>query len=279
MKTILIQGGTDGMGRSLADYYLIKGYQVIIIGHSNEKGNQFLQFAKDHGAINRATFIQADLSLLSENKRVVDEVNNLVTKLDTVFFFAANQSFRPNAIRTSDGFEHTFALYYLSRFVLSYGLTPLLEKANEPTIFNVAAPGMKGDVQWNNLQFFDSFESFKAMQHGSRLNDLWAVKYSNEHPSIRTILYNPWLVSTTGSATSQKNRFMQFLLSIMYKFIGKTPAEAAEQILQVIEQPYSNGLYAFIKEKPVDLSMSTFDSENSELLYTETKKLLSTQNL
>jgi hypothetical protein len=34
----------------------------------------------------------------------------------------------------------------MSRFVLSYGLTPLLEKAGEPTIVNIATLGMKGDV-------------------------------------------------------------------------------------------------------------------------------------
>lgn len=275
MKTILIQGGTDGMGRSLADYYLIKGYNVIIVGHSKEKGDNFLQFAKDKGAIKRATFIQADLSLISENNRVIYEIKKLVDKLDIIFFFAANQGFRPNVIKTSEGFEHTFALYYLSRFILSYELTPLLEKSDEPTIINVAAPGMKGDVQWNNLQFFDSFESFKAMQHGSRLNDLWAVKYSKENSSIRTILYNPWLVSTTGSSISQKNKFMQLLMSIMYKLIGKTPEEAAQQIRQVIEQPYSRGLYAFIKEKPVDILINTFNSKNAETLYKETQKLLS----
>lgn len=274
MKTILIQGGTDGMGRVLADHYLINGYNVIIVGHSEEKGNTFIQFAKAKGLIKHATFIRADLSLISENNRVIDEVKNLVDKLDIILFFAANQGYRPKAIRTSEGFEHTFALYYLSRYILSYGLTPLLEKGDEPTILNIAAPGMKGNVQWNNLQFLHSFESFKAMQHGSRLNDLWAVKYSKEHPSVRTILYNPWLVSTAGSAVSQKNKFMKFLMSIMYKLIGKTPEEAAQQILQVIEQPYATGLSAFIKEKPVDLSMNTFNTENAERLYAETQNLL-----
>jgi len=63
-------------------------------------------------------------------------------------------------------------------------------------------------------------------------------------------------------------------MSIMHKFIGKTPEEAAQQIRQVIEQPYSSGLYAFIKEKSVDLSMNTFNSRNSEILYIETQKLL-----
>lgn len=133
---------------------------------------------------------------------------------------------------------------------------------------------MKGDIQWNNLQFFHSFKSFKAMQHGSRLNNLWVVKFSKEHPSIQTIIYNPWLISTTASAISQKNKFMQSLISIMCKFIGKTPEESAQQIRQIIEQPYSRGLYAFIKEKPIDLSMNAFNPNNSEILYEETQKLL-----
>ncbi len=275
MKTILIQGGTDGMGRALADDFLKKGNEVIIVGYSQEKGKQFLQFAKQHNATKRATFIQADLSLVSENERVINEVAAKVNKLDKVFFFAANQGFRKEPNKTKDGFEHTFALYYISRFILSYGLAPLLEKSDEPIVFNVSAPGMKGNIQWDNLQLFHSFESFKAMRNGSRLNDLLAVKFAKTHSSIRTILYNPWLVRTTGSSVAFGNRMLKAFMAIMYKFKGKTVEEAILPIIQLVEQPFSQGLTAYIKGKPIDLSMDTYNPLNADRLHEATLKLLS----
>lgn len=67
MKTILISGGTDGMGRALPMHYPEHGDAVIIAGRFPEKGKRFLADAADMGTAERATFIQADLSLMSEN--------------------------------------------------------------------------------------------------------------------------------------------------------------------------------------------------------------------
>jgi len=208
--------------------------------------------------------------LVSENERVINEVAAKVNKLDNVFFFAANQGFRKEPIKTKDGFEHTFALYYIS-----YGLAPLLEKSDEPIVFNVSPPGMKGNIQWDNLQLFLSFESFKAMRNGSRLNDLLAVKFVKTHSSIRTILYNPWLVRTNGSSVAFGNRMLKAFMTIMYKFKGKTVEEAILPIIQLVEQPFSQGLTAYIKGKSIDLSMDTYNPLNADRLHEATLKLLS----
>ncbi len=37
MKTILITGGTDGMGKGVAMHFLKKGDRVIVVGSSSEK--------------------------------------------------------------------------------------------------------------------------------------------------------------------------------------------------------------------------------------------------
>lgn len=34
MKTILVTGGTDGVGRGVADHFLKKGDRVIVVGSS-----------------------------------------------------------------------------------------------------------------------------------------------------------------------------------------------------------------------------------------------------
>lgn len=103
-------------------------------------------------------------------------------------FCAASQKYKKTYSETQEGFELTFGLYYLSRYILSYGLKECLEKAENPVIMNVCAPGMKGTVNWDDLQNKNNFESNKVKYHGSRLNDLLGVAFA-ENDTVRKIKY------------------------------------------------------------------------------------------
>lgn len=62
MKTILVTGGTSGIGKALAMRFLKRGDRVIAIGSSSANGAVFCQDAHRLGAGNRAVFMQANLS-------------------------------------------------------------------------------------------------------------------------------------------------------------------------------------------------------------------------
>ena len=76
MKTILITGGTSGIGKGIAMNYLIRGYRVIVIGSSSANGDAFYKEATRLGAEERAVFLQANLSLIEENKRIIKEIKS-----------------------------------------------------------------------------------------------------------------------------------------------------------------------------------------------------------
>lgn len=50
MKTLVIAGGTDGIGGALAEYALKRGDTVVVIGRNPEKGGRFLGSARAAGA-------------------------------------------------------------------------------------------------------------------------------------------------------------------------------------------------------------------------------------
>jgi NAD(P)-dependent dehydrogenase (short-subunit alcohol dehydrogenase family) len=175
MKTILITGGANGIGKGIAMYYLEQGHQVIAVGSSIANGDAFLYQAKQAGAEKRAFYIQADLSLLEENKRIVNDIKNHFPIVDTLILCAAKHN--KEYVETSEGYESTFALAYLSRFVICYGLKDCLEKSDGPVILNICGTGMKGDENWNDLQHKNIFDAMKVMMHGSRLNDLLGVAF------------------------------------------------------------------------------------------------------
>ncbi|GAA3410786.1 SDR family NAD(P)-dependent oxidoreductase [Paenibacillus hodogayensis] len=275
MKTILVTGGSDGIGKGVAMHLLRSGNQVIVVGSSATKGRSFLNEAKQIGAGERATFLQANLSLVSENKRVIEEVQTRFASLDSVIFCATSHTTREQLTETEEGFEFNFALSYLSRFVLSFGLKEMLEKAAKPVIVNVCAPGMNGTVNLEDIQNKRNYNGAKIKYHGSRLNDLLGVAFSDlNYGKIKYVLFNPWAVQTKGYLDSIKNPINKALARVAFKLIGKPVEKAVLPIIDHIEAPPAQKLSAYIQRKEVSLSKNTFNLDNAHQLYQKTLHLM-----
>jgi len=70
VKTILVTGGANGLGKGVALHCLKKGDRVVVVGSSKANGDSFCDEARQLDAADRAFFIQADLILVKENQRV-----------------------------------------------------------------------------------------------------------------------------------------------------------------------------------------------------------------
>ena len=236
MKTMLITGGTDGIGKGMALHYLTKGYDVIAVGSSINKGERLLEDARNMGKESQLTFIQADLSLVKENLRVVKLVSDKVDALDGLVLCAASLKPQKSYTETQEHFEFTFALYYLSRYVLCYQLKNLLEKAKSPVIINVCAPGMSGKVNWDDIQMQHNYNGQNAQFHGSRLNDLLGVSFTQKDnvKKVSYLLFNPMAARTPGAAKmGEGNPFMKLTMKLYYKFCGKDVSEIVKIIDEV----------------------------------------------
>lgn len=276
MKTILITGGTDGIGKGIAKHLLENGDSVIVIGSSEEKGEQFLDELAETGAEHRAFFYQADLSLIEENKRIVREISTRFDYLDGIILSANTHSIRDNIVETEDGLEFGFALAYMSRFLLSYGFRNLLVKSENPIIINICAPGMKGTVDLEDIQNRTHYNGAKQKYHGSRLNDLLGVSFTenNIENNIKYVLFNPWAVRTKAIFESIHNPVSRGFTKFMFLLIGRDVYTATLPLLDLVTTPPESKLSAFIQKKKVDLSKATFDEENARELYLQTVKLL-----
>nr|BFF25143.1 hypothetical protein GCM10025732_31080 [Glycomyces mayteni] len=177
MKTVVITGGTSGIGEALARACLERGARVIAVAPDPAKGRRLLDAAARTGAGGRAEFIAADLSLVSENRRVIAAIGDVCDSLDALVLCA--RYFRSRRAVTAEGFEHHFALYYLSRYLLGYGLADLMDRAKAPVVVNVAGPGVgPPGVRWDDLELERGYDGWTAMSQGGRLNDLLGVSYA-----------------------------------------------------------------------------------------------------
>lgn len=153
----------------------------------------------------------------------------------------------------------------------------MLEKAENPIIINVAAPGMKGPVYWEDLQMKENYDGQKAQFHGSRLNDLLGVWFCEKDLSkkIKYILFNPMAARTSGAKKmAGESGFMKVMMNFYYKFMGKDVDEIVDIINSDIEKTVKTGLSAYKLDQQVDLSMDTFELSNAEKLNRYTENLL-----
>ncbi|GAA0954595.1 MULTISPECIES: SDR family NAD(P)-dependent oxidoreductase [Streptomyces violaceusniger group] len=272
MKTLVVSGGTSGIGEALAHTYLKRGDQVVVIGPHPEKGRIFLATAEELGAGERAFFLPADLSLVSENKRIIEDIRENFPAVDALVLCA--RFFRSSRRVTSEGFEHNFALYYLSRFLLGNGLLDLLEKAPDPVIVNVAGPGVEaGQIHWDDLGLERGYDGWDAMFQGGKLNNLLGVSFSLQRPGHRTryVLDFPG-----GTATGFAGEFDPATAAHVKEMLRfAKPVEAGiTPIVAAIDSPPTEPLSAFFEGRRLDLRHHSFDPEDARRLDAVTRELL-----
>lgn len=190
-SVIVISGGTDGMGRALALARAERGDQVLALGSNPAKGRQLIAEANRIAGSGRVQFFQADLSSVEATRCAIREITERHQVVDALCLFANRQS--PKHTMTREGLERTFALYYLSRYLLSHELSPLLHRSTSPVIINVAGVGItKGAVHWDDLQLERKYSMITAQLQAGRANDLLGVAYASQADNpVRYVLYHP----------------------------------------------------------------------------------------
>ncbi|MEV4358950.1 SDR family NAD(P)-dependent oxidoreductase [Nonomuraea sp. NPDC003707] len=253
MRTLVISGGTDGMGRALARTYLERGDTVAVIGRDRSK------------ALPGAVFIPADLSLISENRRVIAEINAEFPAVDALVLCA--RYFRTHRFVTAEGLEGTFALDYLSRFLLSHGLTaPRL-------VVNVSGPGQPtGLIRWHDLMLERGYDGMAAQFQAGKANDLLGVAFAARHGSrTRYVLMHPGGVSTSvaGEYDAATAAHVEAL-----KKHGLPVEEGIKPIVARIDDPPAEPLSAFMRERRIALDPGSFDPAAAERLHELTLKMI-----
>ncbi|MFE3051886.1 SDR family NAD(P)-dependent oxidoreductase [Nocardia sp. NPDC059239] len=267
MKTIVITGGTDGIGRYLAGVYAGRGDRVVVIGRHPEKGERFAAAAGSN-----VRFLRADLDLLSDNRALIEELRNSYPVLDALVLCA--RFYRSARNETPEGIESTFAHFYLSRYLFGHELREALERSGNPVIMNVAGPGADlSAVQWNDIQFERYYSGGAALGQGGKLNDLLGVSFAAQYPDGKTryVLVHPG-VTATGQ-TGEYDPATALMVENMRRF-GKPIPAAAKPIVDLIDAPPADPLSAFVEGRRIPIRGRGFDSNAAARLNELTGKFL-----
>ncbi len=120
-KTIVITGGTTGIGFACAEYLLSKGYDVVITGRNEKNLNTAIE--KLH---NKVTGFVSDTSNLSDIDNLVHSIKNKFTKVDGLFINAGIFKSSNFENTTEAIFDETMSINFKGAFFTIQKFVPIL---------------------------------------------------------------------------------------------------------------------------------------------------------
>jgi NAD(P)-dependent dehydrogenase (short-subunit alcohol dehydrogenase family) len=137
-RVILITGSTDGLGREVAVALARPGTHLIVHGRNRDRGAEVVRDIEAAGGSGR--FLLADLADLAQVRALAETVLREYDRLDVL---VNNAGIWLPAERGRElsraGHELHFAVNYLSHYLLTRTLLPLLEASAPARIVNVAS--------------------------------------------------------------------------------------------------------------------------------------------
>jgi NAD(P)-dependent dehydrogenase (short-subunit alcohol dehydrogenase family) len=229
-KTVAITGATSGLGRATALQLAQKGASVVIIARSNTKANEVIKEIEKEGG--KGQSIISDLSSMENTKEAAESITYAVKRLD-VLINNAGAHF-PKYIETSEGFESTLALNYLSPFLLTHHLIEQMEQTaseyGEARIINISSVMHKGPINWDDLNYKETINKSSSAYYQSKhllTSFTYYLSRQLKEKGITVNCIHPGFVKT-ALAQSDYPFPMNVIVPIVGFFIGESPEQAAD---------------------------------------------------
>lgn len=250
-QTAIVTGGTSGVGLSIVRALARDNWDVHFIGRNAERGQAIVQEI-EQGGKGKAIFIQQDLSRTGEVKVLANRLLKDLDRLDLLANVAG--VVLPKRKETADGIEMTFAVNYLSAFIFSTTLAPLLESSAPSRIANVA--GSPSQIMKTRLNFDDLYlekkysairAAFGAIHAKTVLTSILAEKYAERGIDVNS--FHPGLVR------SGLGRDFPFPLNILFKIGQPLISKDSKTGIYVCTSPEVKGQSGLLFEKKKGLEL------------------------
>jgi NAD(P)-dependent dehydrogenase (short-subunit alcohol dehydrogenase family) len=157
--TVLVTGATDGLGRRVALELAGRGATVLVHGRDRGRCEAVLEEVRRQTGSEGSRCYLADLSSLGAARGLAERILSDHDRLDVLVNNAG--VIAKEREETEDGLELTFAVNYLSPFLLTHLLLPLLRDSAPARIVNVASAG-QSPVDFRDVMLKRAYDGMRA---------------------------------------------------------------------------------------------------------------------
>jgi NAD(P)-dependent dehydrogenase (short-subunit alcohol dehydrogenase family) len=273
-KTIVITGGTSGIGEVAALQLAAMGARIVLVARSKARGEATLaQLEKVAPGLSHKSHY-ANLSLLAEMKRVATEIAASEPRID-VLINNAGALFNSRRL-TADGLEYTFATNHMAYFIMTAVLRDKLTASAPARIVNTASDAHKGgSLDLDDLQSAKSFLGFRVYGTSKLCNILFtrALARRLQGTGVTANCLHPGFVATRFG--DESGGFVGAAAGVAKRLFAITPEEGAKTIVYLASSPtpaVTSGEY-FVKSKPAVPTRTARNDALAEELWAKTAAL------
>ena len=188
MKTILITGSTDGIGKLAAIQLAKSGHHIIVHGRSSEKLQKTISEVKALANNEKVNGFVSDLSDFSSVQKMVAELTQSYIAIDVLMNNAG--VFKSGVQHNQDGFDMRFAVNYFAPYLLTHDLMSLLKKSPSPRVINLSSAA-QSTVSLPALAGKEAISVQAAYAQSKLALTMWSFYLSQKFDFLNVIAVNP----------------------------------------------------------------------------------------
>jgi len=236
-KTVVVTGGTSGIGEVAALRLAEKGARIVLIARDPARTAATLAKLKNANPSAMHAAHYGDLSALAEMKRVASEVAAAEPRIDVLVnnagaVFLSRQT-------SVDGLEMTFATNHMAYFVVTNILLDRLKATPGARIVSTASDAHKsGKLDFDDLQSEKNYGSFRVYGTSKLCNILLTRELARrlDGADVTANCLHPGFVGTRFGQNNASNVFTRLLRNAVMS-LGISPEEGAKTIIHLASSP------------------------------------------
>ena len=258
-RTVLVTGGTGGIGLATAAGLAELGARVGIVGRDPARTKTAAERLRGSGG--EVDVFVADLSSQQEVRRLAKEVLAAYPRLDVLVnnvggYWATRHT-------TVDGLEHTFAVNHLAPFLLTNLLLDRLRASAPARVVTVSSGAQAmGTIDFEDLQGEHDYSGQRAYNQSKLANVMFTYELARrlQGSGVTANALHPGVVRTNFGREDSKG-WMRLMLPVIRPFL-KSPERGAATSLYLASSPDVEGVSGryFANSKPKTSSKASQDT-------------------
>ncbi|GHO76544.1 short-chain dehydrogenase [Ktedonobacter sp. SOSP1-85] len=235
-KVCLVTGSSSGIGKVTARELAKMGATVVMVCRNRTKGEAAQAEIKEESSNDQVDLLVADLSELSQVRRVANEFKQKYPQLHVL----VNNAGGANSERkvTSEGLEFNFATNYLGPFLLTELLVDVLRASAPARIVNVSSSAhTQGKIDFADLQGTKRYSVVKAYSQSKLAQIYFTYELADRLRGTgvtANVLHPGMVVSNFNSGT---RGIIHLMGEVAYFFGGIDVEKGAQTTLYVATSP------------------------------------------
>jgi retinol dehydrogenase 14 len=257
--TVLITGGTSGIGNATAVAMAAMGANVVVVGRNQERGGAAVEEIKAQSHNESVELMLADLSVQAEVRRLAEEFLERYDRLDVLVNNAG--LVQSKRTETPDGIETTLAINHLAPFLLTNLLLGCLEQSALSRVITVSSEAQRwGTMDFEDMQSRRKYRGFPVYGMTKLANIMFTYELA-ERLNGTGVAVNCLHPGSVGTNFGQNNKGIMALFFRTFKPFMRSPEQGADTLVWLASSPEVDGVSGkyFSDRKEIEAKKVAYD--------------------